>query len=369
MTEQETPRLILVGGFLGAGKTTLLLHTARTLVARGHRVGLVTNDQGDDLVDTALAAQRQMPVVEVAGGCFCCRFPDLIASLHHLRDTVNPDVILAEPVGSCTDLMATVLRPLTVFHADEYRIAPLTVLLDGSLPAPHPTSAQPASAVPYLQRKQLAEAELILLNKADQLTEVARTERMRLLQQHHAPTQVLAASARTGDGVDAWLDTVMTQSSQLARTLAIDYRQYAAAEAEFGWLNVQGALRAQHDFSAQNWLTHLLRLLDATLQGQDASIAHIKAHVTTPQGALKASLTQSGGDLTWDEAPEHSETDRLQFILNARVNAAPGTLERSVRQAFAEVTPAPAFRYDFTHFECFSPRPPQPTYRIVGAGD
>jgi G3E family GTPase len=49
-----TIRLILVGGFLGAGKTTLLHGAATRLVTRGFRVGLITNDQAPDLVDTRL---------------------------------------------------------------------------------------------------------------------------------------------------------------------------------------------------------------------------------------------------------------------------------------------------------------------------
>ena len=88
-------RLILVGGFLGAGKTTLLLQAAKRLAARGLRVGLVTNDQGSDLVDTSLAARQHIPVSEVAGGCFCCRFPDLMAGLERLHEVVQPDVVLA----------------------------------------------------------------------------------------------------------------------------------------------------------------------------------------------------------------------------------------------------------------------------------
>ncbi|MCB0080402.1 MAG: hypothetical protein KDE47_05715, partial [Caldilineaceae bacterium] len=66
-------RLIITGGFLGAGKTTLLLTAARRLAERGYRVGLITNDQGADLVDTALGTGAEIPVTEVAGGCFCCR--------------------------------------------------------------------------------------------------------------------------------------------------------------------------------------------------------------------------------------------------------------------------------------------------------
>ena len=68
-------RLIIVGGFLGAGKTTLLLQAARHLTRANYRVGLITNNKGEGLVDTALAKHHDVAVTEVAGGCFCCRFP------------------------------------------------------------------------------------------------------------------------------------------------------------------------------------------------------------------------------------------------------------------------------------------------------
>lgn len=49
-----TSPVILVGGFLDAGKTTLLLATAQRLTTQGFGVGLVTNDQGENLVEPSL---------------------------------------------------------------------------------------------------------------------------------------------------------------------------------------------------------------------------------------------------------------------------------------------------------------------------
>ena len=46
-------KLLLIGGFLAAGKTTMLWETARALAKRNYKVGLITNDQAPDLVDTA----------------------------------------------------------------------------------------------------------------------------------------------------------------------------------------------------------------------------------------------------------------------------------------------------------------------------
>src|SRR5215207_3663639 len=155
-------KLILVGGFLGAGKTTLLLRAASELEAQGRRVALITNDQGHDLVDTALARLQNVPIAEIVGGCFCCRFNDFLGALREVRDAVRPDVILAEPVGSCTDLMATVLRPLRQQYPDEYAIAPFTALIDAN----RSLSGFP-DEITDLYQWQLDEADAIALSKSD----------------------------------------------------------------------------------------------------------------------------------------------------------------------------------------------------------
>jgi len=123
------PVLAIVGGMLGAGKTSLILEAARRIRTRGLRPAIVTNDQGSGLVDTALAEQAGVPAGEVAGGCFCCRLPDLLRATDAL-DAYHPDIVFAEPVGCCTDLTAKVLRPLLRDEPWRFRVAPLTVLVD-----------------------------------------------------------------------------------------------------------------------------------------------------------------------------------------------------------------------------------------------
>jgi G3E family GTPase len=74
----EKPWIVLVGGFLGAGKTTLLLAAARELERRGLRSALILNDQGEALVDAEFSDLHGFQSGEVTGGCFCCRFSDLL---------------------------------------------------------------------------------------------------------------------------------------------------------------------------------------------------------------------------------------------------------------------------------------------------
>src|SRR6266446_1121461 len=125
-------RFLMVGGFLGAGKTTTLARLARQYMSRGQRVGLVTNDQAQDLVDTNSLRAQGFPVEEVAGACFCCRFDDLVGQVGRLEQNERPDVILAEPVGSCTDLVATVVQPLRDLYGTRFQVAPYAVLFKPS---------------------------------------------------------------------------------------------------------------------------------------------------------------------------------------------------------------------------------------------
>src|SRR5688572_25110286 len=123
-------RYIMIGGFLGAGKTTAVGKLAHQLTEQGIRVGLITNDQGRNLVDTAMLRSQGFATAEIPGGCFCCRFNSLVEAAQQLTAANRPDVFIAEPVGSCTDLAATVTYPLRRMYQDDFTVAPISVLVD-----------------------------------------------------------------------------------------------------------------------------------------------------------------------------------------------------------------------------------------------
>src|SRR6516164_2385614 len=166
-------RFVMVGGFLGAGKTTTLARLARFYQQRGQRVGLVTNDQAEDLVDTSSLRSQGFPVEEIAGACFCCRFNDLVDTVGKLESAQRANIILAEPVGSCTDLVATVIQPLKDLYGQRFEVAPYTVLFKpshGLRILRNETGAGFSPKAAYIFRKQLEEADAILLNRIDELS-------------------------------------------------------------------------------------------------------------------------------------------------------------------------------------------------------
>jgi G3E family GTPase len=352
-------KLIMVGGFLGAGKTTLLLRAAKALEAQGHRVALITNDQGQDLVDTALARLQNVHIAEVVGGCFCCRFDDYLGALHEVRAAVQPDVILAEPVGSCTDLMATVLRPLRQQFPDDYAIAPYTVLLD----AARNLSGFPPE-VSDLYMWQLNEADAIALSKTDLLSRPDMAANIDQLRTQYPNKRIYSLSAHTGTGITDWLQAMLNQSTPLSNVVPVDYIAYADAEACLGWLNATFELAASSPFPLETIASYLLTDIQQALQAPPAPIAHIKLHLHRSDDDVKASVTSLNGAISWDR--RSTGTARTaSAILNARVSCEPERLRNLVQAAVERIADLFGAEVTVEHLQCFSPMPPQPTYRIV----
>jgi hypothetical protein len=332
-----TPVLAMVGGFLGAGKTTLLLTAARMLRDRGLRTAIITNDQGSELVDTRLAAANETRAAEIAGGCFCCRFSEFLVTAERLLE-FGPDVIFAEPVGSCIDLARMMRRLL----GGRFHVAPLTVLVDperaGELLVP---GADPDLA--YLFRNQIAEADLVCSTKADLGLDAAGIEVRRKL------------SGRTGEGVAEWLDEVLSWSGEAAgHGLNVDYNRYADAEAALGWLNWQAGLELREAATPAAVAGPFLDNLDAGLTQAGAVIAHLKVFNQAPTGYIKASICRNGEEPDVEGDLMASSSRRHDLVLNLRAVAAPELMSEVVEKAAASLPG----KVTVVHCESFRPGPP-----------
>jgi Ni2+-binding GTPase involved in maturation of urease and hydrogenase len=347
LQRDEQPWIIVVGGFLGAGKTTLLLAAAKELESRGLRSAVVLNDQSEGLVDTQHASLSGLRSGEVTGGCFCCRFSDLIGVLDQLRAHA-PHVIFAEPVGSCTDISATTLHPLLQYGC--YRLAPYTVLVD---PARAQKLMRPdADAnLAFLFRKQVEEADLICFTKSDLASEVPQIG--------VCPTRQI--SAKNGQGVAAWLDEVL--SGQVAagnEILDIDYAHYAQAEAALAWLNLKATIRPFVAQSPAQILGPLLEAIDAGLSEAGIAIVHLKAIARGDSGFVKAALCGNRTEPQVEGMLDASPASQLELLVNLRcvgtADAAKQIVERCLNGVNAEILD--------TRVHAFHPAAPNPERRV-----
>ncbi len=344
------PTFVLIGGFLGAGKTTLILRAATLLRKRGLRVAVITNDQDVGLVDTMLSISRDFATREVAGGCFCCRFSDLVEAADQLI-AYGPDIIFAEPVGSCVDISATILQPLKAYHRDQYRLAPFTVLVDPEL-GEQVYRRQANEDISFLYKNQVEEADLLCVTKIDRTTVPSRM-----------PVRVdFFMSAVTGSGVEEWLTAVLDPSGVAgARVLNIDYRRYAQAEAALGWLNVRAQVELEEPKSPASLVGPLLDELDLRLTEAGIEIAHLKVFDQTSLSHVKASICVTGEDPFTEGDLIASPESRHEIVINLRAVGDPAGLQAMVMRALHGI----AGTLTVKHSGAFRPLPPKPEHRFT----
>lgn len=365
-------RYIMIGGFLGAGKTTSVARLAERLTKQGLRVGLITNDQGTELVDTAMLRSRGFATEEISGGCFCCRFNSLVDAANKLDAATRPDVFIAEPVGSCTDLVATVTYPLRRIYGESFSIAPLSVLVDPVRAARVlglEEGGKFSEKVLYIYRKQLEEADLIVINKVE-LVDASRLEKLRAKLAAEFPhVQVISISARTGAGLDEWFAR-LDSAEQIARdTMPVDYALYGEGEALLGWLNATVALRGvRGEFDGNQAVRALCQSLQRRLSEAGAEVAHLKMTLSPDEGLSDLAVINLVRN---DHVPELSQTLSApmvsgQLIINLRAEAGPQRLHEELTVALTEVFAAGGeVSATLDHLESFQPGQPTPTHRDV----
>jgi len=359
-------RLIMVGGFLGAGKTTLIKAAARALSQRGLRVGIITNDQAPNLADTGLLKMAGFGVDEVSGGCFCCNFEELEKAWERVIERENPQVIIGEPVGSCTDISATVFQPIKKMYAERFDPAPFTVLADPRRLAealgPAGESSLPENVL-YIYQRQLEEADLIVINKVDLISPDDQMTLRAALAQRLPGTPVLTMSALRGDGVAHWRAQLERLGRGGGHLTSVDYQLYAEGEAALGWLNASAELRAgEASFDWGALAGELMEQLVAACREQGAEVAHLKLHLAAGAGAVQANLTSCR------EQPRvqvHGQPAGAQahLIVNARCAMDPDLLREMVTSALAAAA-RDQVSYTITTLESFKPSPPKPTHHF-----
>jgi G3E family GTPase len=361
-------RYVMIGGFLGAGKTTAMARLARRLTDQGLRVGLISNDQSSGLVDTAILRSKGFPVEEIPGGCFCCRFNSLLEAADNLDKSTRPDVFIAEPVGSCTDLIATVSYPLRRIYGDRFEVAPMSVLVD-------PTRAarilgleqgpQFSEKVIYVYRKQLEEANIIVVNKCDAISPELRDRLVAALEKSFPRARVVTCSAKEGTGLEAWFDTIDRTAPESGPAMELNYDAYAEGEALLGWLNCTARLAADEPFDANQTLVALARDIRDRVSSQGHEIAHLKMTLDAEDGTGSlsvVSLVRSDGEPDLRE----SLLDKVEggaLIVNLRAEADPEVLKSAVEASISAI--GGNLRATMEHLDRFRPARPRPIHRMA----
>jgi Ni2+-binding GTPase involved in maturation of urease and hydrogenase len=327
---------------------------------------VVTNDQGRYLVDTAFFKATAVPAVEVTGGCFCCNYDDLDAQLAQLRAAAQPDVIFAESVGSCADIVATVVKPLLALKpAGGGQPASFTVFADARLlrrrllDQPMPFSDD----VVYLFDKQIEEAGMLVINKRDLLTQRESAETMVLARERYPDKTVRLQNSLDQEDVEGWVAALVNGLTVPPEaSLEIDYARYGAGEANLAWLDE----RLSCDVAAGRGravVLHFIAGVVARLQERAMPIGHLKLLVRGGGVEAKVSFSTLAVEGWRDAVPPLGGT-RVEVLVNARVEAAAAELRSLVEDAAAATAAATGAVCEASDVAAFHPSFPKPTRRL-----
>ncbi|ELY6080577.1 hypothetical protein SNO29_003972 [Cronobacter sakazakii] len=359
-------KILLLSGFLGAGKTTTALKLISYLESKGLSAVYIANDQGSMLIDTGMGEGKGIATRQVGNGCFCCRFDDLMAVVQELIAEKQPDVIIAEAVGSCTDLVSTVIRPLKKFYGAMLEVLPFPVVLDGS----RYTDMQRllGTRLSYLFSKQIQDAQIICLSKADTIPENEKLDFTAELRCQYPGKPVVAYSSQTGAGMEELAETLIIAPALTVESLTsleIDYDTYGAAEAEMAWVDVSLDLAAGEQLvSSAIWVRTCLDMVRKHPLLRDRVIGHIKLALVNGKTLTKASLVELHKDIQFDELSEEP-AEAMVALINARVEGKPDEIYSLVEEAVMLTASQTGTHAIIRESNAFSPGMPSPVHRIL----
>jgi G3E family GTPase len=268
-------KLHLLSGFLGSGKTTAIQQLYKELTKKGLKVGVITNDQGIRLVDGDLFDNLNIPNRQVRNGCFCCNYNELDNTLQSLILANHPDIIFAESVGSCTDIVATVMKPLLNFHPEMQitfstfaDIRLLKIMLKGD-------SSIFDENVSYIYFKQLQEAEIIVVAKIDLISKESLQELKQLMNAQYHNKIILYQNSLDSKSIQQWLHVINNTQVNKLSSLQVDYNVYADGEAKLAWYDQELEINSNDNNTLQSAL-EIINDIYKKIQLHNYSIGHLK---------------------------------------------------------------------------------------------
>ena len=212
--------------------------------------------------------------------------------------------------------------PLRRMYGERFHIAPYSVLVD-------PVRAERilglaagksfSPKVVYIYRKQLEEADVIVVNKLDTLDEGRANRLTAALRGEFPQAKVVCTSARNGTGIGEWAKEI--EGEQGTRpAMQVDYDTYADGEALLGWVNVTASVTAPGLFDGNAFVHTLMTAIQGHLARFE--VAHLKMTLSPYEGHDLAVMNLTRTDGTAEASHElQDEIESGELIVNLRRRA------------------------------------------------
>ena len=324
---QAKAKYMVTSGFLGAGKTTSMIAFANSVNKRGGRAAILANDLGaNNIVDADFTATTDILTTQITGNCICYQHENLVDKLHQLM-AGGATVILSDIPGCGIGALDHVYLQLEEREAGEFDLMPFTCIVDPErlrMIMPEAAQINLPTEMRFLLDAQMAEADLIVLNKKDLLSSDELEKRMVFIKSSYPDTPIMAMSALTGDGVDEVVDYLLSHKAAAKhREIGYGSAEFVAAETLLSWYNRRVFLEERNDkntdFNAV--IGELFEEIRQGLKAKENNVPHLKVFASgAGDDFFKASLI--GVDYDVEYARKLSQSySAISVIINARAAA------------------------------------------------
>ena len=214
--------------------------------------------------------------------------------------------------------------------------------------------------VNYIYRKQLEEADIIVINKTDLLREEEVEALTEALGKAFPHATLLNVSARTGDGLEGWFERMLGAEGGRREAMAVDC--LCEGEALLGWLNATLRLSSEDGFDANEVLKTLTDRIQRNLAQAESETAHLKMTFEPSRGLGElAVINVVGGEFVSELSQRVDERyGDGTLIVNLRAEGEPEVLKAALLEAVSELS---GLNASVEHLEHFKPGKPEPTHR------
>jgi len=359
MSFNGATRFLILGGFLGAGKTTLAVNLAKALKEDYDKsVAIITNDQGDVLVDTEYTKDSGFDVQEVLGGCFCAHFDEFVHSARTLVSMGKPDIIIAEPIGTSTNILASVVAPLKSLYPDEFDVAPLCVVVDCPRALRYIDGGEDEDLIPL---HQMREAEILILSKTDCVIHEEVGIIKNMIKKIVPDTEIIETSSLDLHNLPTIIDLVLSERISEKIPIREDNKRFAFEKAKLGWYASTYRVSSEMPVDMYSMITETIKAI--AKEYDPSSIAHVKMVLSSEKAAAKMSLVQNSMQVDGIYGSRYFENDG-KMVLNARIQSPPVKLETIMREVVKEMAERHGLKIDMESESCFSPRPESPSHYL-----
>jgi Ni2+-binding GTPase involved in maturation of urease and hydrogenase len=358
-------KIHLVGGFLGSGKTTAIANACKLLSDNDITTSVITNDQGEYLVDSRFMQYSDIPSAEVTGGCFCCNYNQLDTQINTLKNAFNPSVMFAEFVGSCTDLVATVLKPLIVYRGANNEQVTLSSFVDSQLFLMYlEDKSLPFSLeTKYIWEKQIEEAEVLVINKIDLLSSKELGKLKFLTKDLFPSKQLLFQNSLDTVSLNKWIEIISNKNDdKVHKSIDIDYVKYGKGEANLAWLDEEIEIITSDNSSVTLAYDFIKRITDDILE-KGLTIGHLKYFLVFNDKSVKLSYTTIS-DKSVQESSVYDKAMSVDLLVNARIQTSPDDLRNILFDNLNLLKSRSGVQVNEKFLSYFQPGFPSPTHRL-----